>query len=193
MNPSSPETRVAILTRMVKNAPGRPLGRTQVMKLFYFLQELKGVRLGYRFRLFNYGPFDSEVLSDISSACGRGTVVEDTVLYPGGYGYAIKPGPQADRFDTQLISDAPELALAVDYVVREFGGFSAAELELRSTIFFVEREFAADGRNASSEDIVERVRLIKPHFDSALIRKRVTEMTERGHLQTASAPASRDS
>ena len=62
MNAVTSETRTAILARMVKVAPGQTLGRTQVMKLFYFLQELKGVWLGYDFRLFTYGPFDSEVL-----------------------------------------------------------------------------------------------------------------------------------
>jgi len=44
------------------------------MKLLYFLQEWKGVRLNYDFRLYTYGPFESEVLSDLSSGCGRRAV-----------------------------------------------------------------------------------------------------------------------
>jgi uncharacterized protein YwgA len=186
MNVVTPETRIAILARMVKNAPGKSLGRTQVMKLFYFLQELKGVPLGYDFRLFNYGPFDSDVLSDLSSACGLGTVVEDTVLYPNGYGYAIKPGPQVDRFEADLPAADDAIWSQVDLVVREFGAFSASELELRSTVLFVDREFAGVGQSATAEEVVERVRHIKPHFDAATIRKRVSEMAEKGHLQTLS-------
>lgn len=193
MNTASPETRVAILARMVRNAPGKPLGRTQIMKLFYFLQELKGVSLGYNFRLFNYGPFDSEVLSDLSSACGLGVVIEDTVLFPNGYGYAIKPGPQADRVVGELASVAPHLLTLVDDVVREFGGYSASDLELRSTILFVDRELSATGQKANPEEIVERVRQIKPHFGNLIICKQMTDMIERGHLQsvvTATSPVS---
>lgn len=190
MNAATPETRIAVLARMVKNAPSKPLGRTQVMKLFYFLQELKGVPLGYDFRLFNYGPFDSEVLSDLSSACGLGTVVEETVLYPSGYGYAIKPGPHVDRFEAELAAD-DALWSQVDLVVREFGAFSASELELRSTILFVDREFAGVGQTATAEEIIDRVRHIKPHFDAATIRKRVSEMAEKGHLQTLSPSLTR--
>ena len=87
MNTASPETRIAILARMTKQAritmqvPNQRLGRTQVMKLLYFLQELKGIPLGYDFRLFNYGPFDSEVLSDLSLACSSNAIVEETVLF----------------------------------------------------------------------------------------------------------------
>jgi hypothetical protein len=191
MNAAIPETRIAVLARMVKNAPSKSLGRTQVMKLFYFLQELKGVPLGYDFRLFNYGPFDSEVLSDLSSACGLGTVVEDTVLYPSGYGYAIKPGPQVDRFEADLAAADETLGSQVDLLVREFGAFSASELELRSTVLFVDREFAGGGQTATAEEIIERVRHIKPHFDSATIRKRVAEMAEKGHLQNLSPSLTR--
>jgi hypothetical protein len=161
------------------------------MKLFYFLQELKGVPLEYDFRLFNYGPFDSEVLSDLSSACGLGTVVEDTVLYPNGYGYAIKPGPQADQIDGELEFKDPGLASLVDHVVQEFGRFTASELELRSTILFVDRELAGGSQKASFEDVVERVRQIKPHFDSLVIRGRVVEMAGKGYLQAVSESASR--
>jgi uncharacterized protein YwgA len=187
MNTFTPETRVAILARMVKKAPGQALGRTQVMKLFYFLQELKGVPLEYDFRLFNYGPFDSEVLSDLSSACGLETVVEKTIIYPSGYRYAITPGPQADRLDGELDHT---LTSVVDQTVREFGAFSASELELRSTILFVDREFAGAGQNTSADEIIERVRQIKPHFESHVIRERVLDMANKGYLQNVSSRAS---
>lgn len=183
------ETRIAALARMVKVAPG--LGRTQVMKLCYFLQELKGVPLGYDFRLFNYGPFDSEVLSDLSAACGLGTLVEETVIYPKGYGYAIKPGTQVDLFAQELEAEGAELGNQIDQVVHEFGKFTASELELRSTILFVDREFAATAQEAAGNEIAQRVRRIKPHFDLGVIEGRVSEMAAQGHLQTLTpSPAS---
>ncbi|MGL6096374.1 MAG: hypothetical protein ACRC7O_11335, partial [Fimbriiglobus sp.] len=127
------ETRSAVLARFVGKAPARELGRTQVMKLFYFLQELRGVPLGYDFRLFTYGPYDSEVLSDLATARSLNTVNEETAIYQRGYGYKITPGVHADRLSSELESNNPELASAVDEVVQQFGGFTAAELELRST------------------------------------------------------------
>ena len=42
----------AILTSLVKSAPNKP-GRTALMKFAYLLQTIRGVPLGYRFRLYN--------------------------------------------------------------------------------------------------------------------------------------------
>jgi uncharacterized protein YwgA len=188
---TTPETRVAILARMVKGAPGHSLGRTQIMKLFYFLQELKGVPLGYDFRLFNYGPFDSEVLSDLSSACGQDTVVEKSFIYTRGYGYDITPGANADKVCQSLEDTDPELVQKVEEVIQEFGAFTASELELRSTILFVDREFAGVGQGVASDALVERVRQIKPHFDNETIQKRVADMAGRSYLQSLTPYPSR--
>src|SRR5262249_12172233 len=54
--------RLATIVALVERSSGKSLGRTAVMKLLYFLSALRGVQLGYRFTLYSYGPFDSEVL-----------------------------------------------------------------------------------------------------------------------------------
>lgn len=177
-------TRASILARMVSTAPDKKLGRTQVMKLFYFLQELKGVQLGYDFRLFTYGPFDSEVLSDLATSCSLGTVVERTVIYPRGYGYEITPSAQAEHLSEELHTANEALAAQVDTVVSEFGGLSASELELRSTILFVDHEMAAENQNVTSNEIADRVRQIKPHFSQETISDRITIMKNRNYLVT---------
>lgn len=184
MNSLNPDTRIAVLARMIKASPG--LGRTQLMKLCYFLQEMKGVDLGYDFRLFNYGPFDSEVLSDLATTCSQDAVVEKMVFYPRGYGYSITPGPDSDRLCRELEASDAELTSQIDEIVREFGSFGAAELELRSTIFFVDRELANEGEKVPTDTLVERVRQIKPHFDNATILQRVTEMARKAWLQSLS-------
>lgn len=187
MNPLNSETRVAVLARMVKAAPDSTLGRTQVMKLFYFLQELKGAPLGYDFRLFNYGPFDSEVLSDLASACGRAVVSETPVIYARGYGYAITPGPNAESLNRQLEETDPILVARVDEVVQEFGELGAAELELRSTILFVDREWSQSGIT-TDQALAGRVREIKPHFTEATILTRITQMKGKGWLESVPGP-----
>jgi uncharacterized protein len=191
MIPISSETRLAILCRMVKAAPKQGLGRTQIMKLFYFLQELKGIPLGYDFRLFNYGPFDSEVLSDLSSACGLDAVVETTVLYPRGYGYNITLGANADRVSQSLEEDHAEIVGKVEEVVREFGVYGAAELELRSTILFADREMSQAGTSTTEGELADRVRQIKPYFTVEAILDRVNEMKRKGWLDSLSLPAAR--
>ncbi len=185
---SSIETiRAGILARMIDQAPDKKLGRTQVMKLFYFLQELKGADLGYDFRLFTYGPFDSEVLSDLSTARIWDVVIEKTVVYTRGYGFEITLGPKADTYIDFIEDNDPKLATRVDEIVKEFGHLGAAELELRSTIIFVDREFASQDRNIAVDDIVERVRHIKPHFDAEIIRERVSGFEEKDYLKSPNA------
>lgn len=176
------ESRAAVLARMVTQTTERKLGRTQVMKLFYFLQELKGVPLGYDFRLFTYGPFDSEVLSDLATACGQDVVTEKTVIYPKGYGYENSPGPQAERLSRELERTNSDLATQVDEVVRDFGAFSASELELRSTILFVDRELSQLGSTTTGRDLAGRVHAIKPHFTVTMILDRIKAMQDKGWL-----------
>ena len=57
------EIRMCILTTLVKRAP-KPPGRTALMKFAYLLQTIRGIPLGYRFRLYNYGLYDEQVLTD---------------------------------------------------------------------------------------------------------------------------------
>lgn len=182
MNDTVYETRVAILARMVQRAPNQTLGRTQVMKLFYFLQELKGVFLGYDFTLFTYGPFDSEVLSDLSSACGRGAVTEDTIQYPRGFGYVIAPAEHAEKLSNALHAEHPHTAKMADEVVSEFGSFGAGELELRSTILYVDREAMQLSDTFTNRTLAERVRQIKPHFTEAMILDRISDMSGKDQL-----------
>lgn len=182
MNLLTPDARVAVLARLVRSAPGQKLGRTQLMKLLYFLQELRGVPLGYEFRLFTYGPFDSEVLSDLSSACGQDAVVEKTVLYTRGYGYDITPGPAADDLSRVLDEHWPDAARRADEVARTFGDQGAAELELRSTILFIDRELSRSGPAPAGADLAARVRQVKPHFSQETVLQRIAEMKARGWL-----------
>ena len=180
------ENRVATLARFALGVLNQTLGRTQMMKLFYFLQELKGVPLGYDFRLYTYGPYESEVLSDLSSACGRGAVTENAIQYGRGYGYAITPAQHAEKLSARLASDHPDTARLADEVVRDFGSFSAGELELRSTIFYVDREAIDSASTFLKQDIADRVHQIKPHFTVATILECIRDMVTKRQLQSIS-------
>ena len=81
------------------------------MKLLFLLTTIKDVPLGYRFRMYNYGPFDSEVLSDIDYAARLDALSVDMERYVNGYEYYIRPGPAADEVidrDKPVRRHAPE-------------------------------------------------------------------------------------
>jgi uncharacterized protein YwgA len=187
MTSPEPDARAVILARLVSKAPGRKLGHTAAMKLLYFLQELKGIDLGYDFRLYGYGPYDEDVFGDLGAAIIRGLLREKTVLYPRGYGHEISLGPLAERLRNDLDSSEPDTAQAIDEVVAAFGSLGAAELELRSTILFVDRELKRQRLTASLNAIAAQVRAIKPTFSVSAILERVNEFRARGWLQSVPA------
>ncbi len=187
MNSISTEMHVAIMARMALKAPGQKIGRTQLMKLCYFLQEIEQVPIQYDFRLFNYGPFDAEVLGDLGTACNRNALKEQTVVHNRGYGYEITPGESAEKLSAELESSNLELANRIDKVVQAFAGDGAGELELKSTILFVDREFYRKTLKCSPDEIAERVHGIKPHFSHEMIRDRIQIMRAKGFLNSLSA------
>jgi uncharacterized protein len=186
MNLLTCEDRNAVLARMVSVAREQKLGRTQLMKLLYFLQTLEEVPLGYRFTLFSYGPFDQEVLSDLATATMLNTLKERTVIYPRSYGYEITPGESAAQLSAELERTNGDLAKKIDAVVENFGKYLAGELELRSTIVFVDKEFQGEGVRKTASDLAERVHGIKPHFDDTTILSRVNELKTGGWLGSVS-------
>lgn len=177
-----PVARAAILARMVGASPGQKLGRTAVTKLMYFLQELKGIELGYDFRLYTYGPFDSEVLADLRYATSCGLLQEKTVLYPRGYGYEITVGSGTGD-TTSADSLDPATVQAVTDIVLTFASLSAAELELKSTILYVDRELERQGAS-TLQAIADRVREVKPHFAASDILDRVRGFSSQGWLRS---------
>ncbi|MEW4528229.1 hypothetical protein [Maioricimonas sp. JC845] len=166
---SGTAVRTAVLARLVERAP-QPPGRTVLMKWAYLLQVLRGVPLGYRFSLYNYGPYDASVLSDLASAVSQGAIRENTVHYRAGSGYEYRPVPGTTA---GLYEDAePQLTPLdddIEWVLSEFGDSSASELELVATIVFARREMLRKGQPCSRETLCRRVRAIKPQFDETYI------------------------
>jgi len=173
MDPVAPELNPAIMARMVLKSRDQKLGRTQLMKLCYFLQEIESVPLSYDFRIFNYGPYDSEVLYYLGTACGNDVLNEETVIYPRSYGYKITPGPKAQELSDSL---DPELAERIDRITQSFSGDGAGELELKSTIVFVDREFDRKQQPGNIDIIADRVHSIKPHFPLQKVKESVESM-----------------
>jgi len=81
--------RLGILAELVARSNNK-LGRTALMKLAFLLQTVRGVPLGYNFRLYTYGPYDGDVLDDLGQAEAMKAVESSLVAYSGGYGYEFQ-------------------------------------------------------------------------------------------------------
>ena len=168
--------RLALLTALVQQAPQQTLGRTVLMKLLFLLTAVRDVPVGYRFQMYTYGPFDSEVLSDVDYAARLDALSVEIERYPNGYGYIIQPGSAAqdimNRAQPFIDAHQPD----IDWVVNTFAPRSAADLELLSTIVYVNREH----RVSSLNEIVDTVHDIKPRFTCLSIREKAQLLQETG-------------
>ena len=177
--------RTALIAYLAEHSPGTWIGRTALMKYCYFLQVLRDVPLGYNFSLYSYGPFDSAVLSDLGDAEALGIIEETSLLT--GYGYKIKNLVSDDDLNELAGSFLKERKADIDWVIRQFGTQSASDLELDSTIIYIDREALDAGLQLSEDLLVQQVRDVKPHFAESKIRSHVRALKERQLLLALSS------
>jgi uncharacterized protein len=174
------DVRTTLIAYLAEHSPSKWIGRTALMKQCYFLQVLRNVPLGYNFSLYSYGPFDSAVLSDLGNAEALG-IIEERPLLPG-YGYKIESAVSDDDLKELAGEFLTDHKADIDWVIHEFATLSASDLELDSTIIYIDRE-ASDARMELSVDqLVLQVRDVKPHFSDSKIRKHVQALDDRNLL-----------
>jgi hypothetical protein len=178
------KVRLGLIPVFAERHPAGHIGRTALMKYMYFLQTLRGVPLGYHFSMYSYGPFDSDVLSDLGSAEAMNIVSSTPVSFSGGYGYQIRPGERAAAVKEGIDGFLADHEADIEWLFREFADLNSADLELASTVIYVDREFS-EGLNPSSADILARVQEIKPHFSIGQIQKSVDSLCAKGLLTAA--------
>jgi uncharacterized protein YwgA len=171
------DDRTALIAYLAEHSPGRWIGRTALMKYCYFLQVLRNVPLRYNFSLYSYGPFDSAVLSDLGDAEALGIIQETPFLTGTGYGYKIK-NVVSDGKLNELAGDLlKEHKADIDWVIQQFGTQSASDLELDSTIIYIDRE--ASDAGLRSEELVQQVRDVKPQFAEDKIRTHLDALKDK--------------
>jgi hypothetical protein len=174
--------RLAIITELVKKASGG-FGRTALMKCLFFLKTLRNVPLPYSFRLYTYGPFDGDVLEDLQYAESLGAIKSTGVSYPGGYGYEFRVGPQAGRLEGQASEFVSQQQENIDWVLNEFGNRSALDLEMASTLVYIDHALAGQGTTVSITDLAKKVHAVKPHLLIDAIEMEAQKLSERGYLK----------
>jgi len=160
--------RTLVIGEIARRKMSAQLGKTALMKLLHLLQDGLGVPLGYRFTLYNYGPYDTEVMSDIDFAQSLGRV---SVQYQGpDQGYRIEAAGDAATL-------SPEVGKKVGALMTKFGAMTARDLELRSTLLFLSHGYSGDS-------LIERVRDLKPKYSDSETRSALAEMLQVKLIQT---------
>lgn len=154
-----------------------------MMKSLYFLQTLRRVPLGYKFGLYTYGPFDSMVLDDLRHAQAVGAIKVLEVLYPTGMGYEMTPGDRADAVIEASADFVKRHSKDIENIVDLIGNRTAGELEMFSTIIYVDQDAAFGRRRLSKDELENTVVRIKPHLSMDAIRTAFLTLNERGLLQ----------
>jgi hypothetical protein len=147
--------------------------------MIYLLQEAYGVKCGYQFEIYTYGPFTSQLLQDLDLVEAFNGVRVSPVISALG-GYHIEPGEQNTevREKAREFLKNQEVSQAIDNLIQDFGSFNAKELELLATIVYVDRDMRDEG--LSREDLIKMVGEIKPKFSLAEIETEVSKLEGKG-------------
>lgn len=142
--------------------PGKGVGHTLLQKLFYLLQYGEGVELGYKFKLHHYGPYCSEIWSDLNYLASQNVI--DVRAKANGYGYDISPrkGSNSKFLIAELEGDIKE---KVSNLLKLLGHNPVEELEAMATLHYIYHDFKKKGKIASNDMVINCVRELKPHLN----------------------------
>jgi len=157
------DDRLRLIADIVRRCAERQLnlGKIQLQKLVYFLQEHSN-RVGYTYVIFHYGPYSFELAEDIE----RLNTLRVLCIEPdeSGYGYHIKPGVHCEVMtnNDDVFFDAHSQALKA--VLDSFGEMTASDIELAATIHFVNAVLSDQAKGDIGDDVITAVKELKPHF-----------------------------
>lgn len=152
---------------------GIKLGKIQLQKLIYFLQE-RGIPLNYKFRIYHYGPYSFGLSSDLDSLDSLKIlcVKADST----GYGYQIEKGECSEDFYDKDTNIAESYKNEIDFVLTNFSQCDTSEIELRATTHYVYKNQKKTERNTSKENVVNVVKQLKPRFTDEKIASTYDEL-----------------
>jgi hypothetical protein len=128
--------------------------------------------------LYNYGPYDSTVLGDLSQTATLRATKPQTVYHPGGYGYEYSSLDGHAELCSPIAVELSKYQKDMDWVLERFGKESASRLELISTIVFAEREMQRKNQARARLELCRRVKRIKPHFPEHAIFQAIDELAD---------------
>ncbi len=182
---NTPWHRYALITELAQRLEGKSaqFGKTSLQKMVYLLQELNDVSTNYKFSLYTHGPFTAQLLGDLDLVEALGAVKVQYVLSEYG-GYQISPCSEWKAIRDKAAQFLDKNKDAIDRVVNEFGGFSAKELELRSTIVYLDREIKRSKKSLDRAGFIGLVKKIKPRFSEEAIENALVELENQDYVKS---------
>ncbi len=176
---------VELAERLEKPRP--QFGKTSLQKMVYLLQEVLGVDCGYDFEFYTYGPFASQLSQDLDLVEHMNGVTVQPVL-SRSWGYEIHPGEKSEslRKNAADFLNAPDVSNAISTLVNEFGAYWAKDLELRSTVVYMERDYKRHGEIPSTLEAIRIVKQLKPKFTDSEISEAIEELKEKKYIALSS-------
>ena len=168
---STPELRLAVIHEITSRLGD--VGKIQLQKLVYFLQEAMAVPTKYPYRMHHYGPYAEALETDMARLRFAGYI--NIKPDEQGYGFHISPADDPREEWKHLLQPYGE---AIDSVVRAFRYRPSFELELAATIHYMK----GLRPNWSTERLLEMVRALKPKFDAKKVADAHSELTHLGLL-----------
>ena len=166
---------IADLTKRLDDVSPQ-FGKTVLQKMVFLLQEVYEVDAGYSFGFHTFGPFAPELLGDLDMAETSEAVIVKSVDGGSGHGYVIKPGEGMEK----CLKEAEEFLHAnssnISALVSAFGTKNAKELELLTTILYLNKEIMFDVTKMTRAEAIGKIRELKPKFSDAEVESGMTEL-----------------
>lgn len=154
------------------------VGHTLLQKLFYLLQHGEGAELGYKYKLYYYGPYCQDLWADLHVLDGQGAITVEAT--PGGFGYRIGVGANAEAVDyLQQFVDATTRE-KVGKLLDLLGEEPVKSLESLATTHYVYVDLRRRVRDCEKEMVVQKVRDLKPHLKASEISRAIETLEENG-------------
>ncbi|MEO8659505.1 MAG: hypothetical protein ABI693_13615 [Bryobacteraceae bacterium] len=123
------------------------------------------------------------MLADLGTAVNLDGIHSEIQYNSIGYGYRLEPGERAEKLEESGGEFIREHMDALEWVLAEFGTHSSSDLELESTIIFLDCEAAKKQDVVSVSTLCQRVREVKPHFGEGYVIGKISELQGKGLLR----------
>ena len=166
-----------VIIKMLQENPN--MGKTAVMKTIYMLQQVKHIDLGCEFSIYTYGPYSADVMEDINELVSDGFLSSNVYFYKDYIGYTLST---TDSGTKAVSNPKDEDTVALKEILNFVRGKNAKELELYSTIIYVEDWYLKNEKANNIPAIINKVHELKPHFSEEVIQKAYTCLSEANFL-----------
>ena len=150
------------------------VGKVQLQKVAYFLQEAFGVPTKFPFKMHHYGPYSEALETNTSRLKISGYVDVKPDLQ--GYGFHITATDEPPEEWRNLVQPYKE---SIDRVIEHFGQRRTPELELAATIHYMKKLQP----EVTTKELLKRVSALKPKFDESDVSNMHSELDELNMLR----------